>query len=321
VVPPGDEAAWTHPPFSAAISRGEMYGRGAVDMKGGIACFAAAVARHIDKNGALKGSISFLITGDEEGPAINGTVKLLGWAAAKGEVWDAAIVGEPTNPDALGDMIKIGRRGSLSGIITVNGRQGHSAYPHLADNPLGGLMQLANALLKPAFDAGTKDFQPTNLEITSIDTANPAANVIPAKASLAFNIRFNDSWTAETLQTEIHNRLDRAARRKTYRKGRKGPVDYDLAWRDRPSRVFLTRDDRLIETLSGSVKSVTGRTPSLSTSGGTSDARFIKDYCPVVEFGLVGKTIHMVDERVALADLETLTRIYERFLHDWFNRA
>jgi succinyl-diaminopimelate desuccinylase len=318
VVPPGDETAWTHPPFSATISRGEMYGRGAVDMKGGIACFTAAVARHIDRHGSIKGSVSFLITGDEEGPAINGTVKLLDWAAAKGEAWDAAIVGEPTNPEQLGDMIKIGRRGSLSGIITVNGRQGHSAYPHLADNPLSGLMQLADALLRPAFDAGTRDFQPTNLEITSIDTANAAANVIPAKANLAFNIRFNDSWTAETLQSEIHNRLDRAARKKTYRKGRNGPVDYDLAWRDRPSHVFLTRDDRLIETLGRSIEAVTGRTPQLSTSGGTSDARFIKDYCPVVEFGLVGKTMHMVDERVALADLETLTNIYGRFLEDWF---
>ena len=275
--------------------------------------------RGISKSTArIKGSVSFLVTGDEEGPAINGTVKLLDWAASKGEVWDAAIVGEPTNPEALGDMIKIGRRGSLSGVITVNGRQGHSAYPHLADNPLSGLMQLADALLRPAFDAGTKDFQPTNLEITSIDTANAAANVIPAKATLAFNIRFNDSWTAETLQSEIHNRIDRAARKKTYRGGRKEPVDYDLAWRDRPSHVFLTRDDRLVETLGRSIEAVTGRMPQLSTSGGTSDARFIKDYCPVVEFGLVGKTMHMVDERVALADLETLTGIYGRFLEEWF---
>jgi succinyl-diaminopimelate desuccinylase len=319
VVPAGDEAAWTHPPFSAAVSRGEMYGRGAVDMKGGIACFAAAVARHIERHGNIKGSVSFVVTGDEEGPAINGTVKLLEWAAAKGEVWDAAIVGEPTNPDQLGDMIKIGRRGSMSGVVTVNGRQGHAAYPHLADNPVRGIMQLADALLRPAFDAGTSDFQPTNLEITSIDVGNPAANVTPAKASLAFNIRFNDSWTAETLQTEIHNRLDRAARKKTYRQGRKEPVDFDLVWRDRPSHVFLTRDDRLTETLRGSIEAITGRTPQFSTSGGTSDARFIKDYCPVVEFGLVGKTMHMVDERVALADLETLTDIYGRFLEDWFS--
>lgn len=318
VVPVGDEASWTHPPFAAEIANGEMFGRGAVDMKGGIACFLAAVARHIAEHGKLKGSVSFLITGDEEGPAINGTVKLLDWAAKRGETWDAAIVGEPTNPDALGDMIKIGRRGSLSGIVTVNGRQGHAAYPHLADNPVRGLVTLVDALLAPAFDKGTRDFQPTNLEVTTMDVGNPATNVIPAKATAAFNIRFNDSWTAETVQAEIHNRLDRAASRRKLRPGRKERIDYELVWRDRPSHVFLTRDDKLIETLSGSVAAVTGRKPSLSTSGGTSDARFIKDFCPVVEFGLVGKTMHMVDERVALADLEMLTQIYRRFLQDWF---
>ncbi len=318
VVPVGDAASWTHPPFAAEIANGEMYGRGAVDMKGGIACFVAAVARHIEKHGTLKGSVSFLITGDEEGPAINGTVKLLEWAAGKGEKWDASIVGEPTNPEKLGDMIKIGRRGSISGIVTVNGRQGHVAYPHLADNPARGIVTLVEALLSPAFDKGTGDFQPTNLEMTSIDIGNPATNVIAAKATAAFNIRFNDTWTAETLQAEIHNRLDRAAGRRKLRPGRKEAIDYEIVWRDRPSHVFLTRDDRLIETLTGSVKAVIGRTPALSTSGGTSDARFIKDYCPVVEFGLVGQTMHMVDERVALADLETLTQIYERFLEDWF---
>jgi succinyl-diaminopimelate desuccinylase len=318
VVPAGDDSAWSLPPFSGEIRNGEMYGRGAVDMKGGIACFVAALARHIEAHGKPKGSISLLITGDEEGPAINGTVKLLDWAASRGEKWDAAIVGEPTNPDALGDMIKIGRRGSLSGSVTVHGRQGHVAYPHLADNPVRGLMTLVDALIEPPFDAGTADFQPTNLEITSIDVGNPAVNVIPAKATATFNIRFNDTWTAETVQAEIHNRLDTASRRKKYRKGRREPIEYDLAWRDRPSHVFLTRDEKLIETLSGSVRAVTGRTPALSTSGGTSDARFIKDFCPVVEFGLVGKTMHMVDERVAVADLETLTRIYSRFIEDWF---
>jgi succinyl-diaminopimelate desuccinylase len=318
VVPVGDEASWTHPPFSAAVSGGQMYGRGAVDMKGGIACFAAAVARHIASHGTIKGSVSFLITGDEEGPAINGTAKLLEWAAARGEGWDAAIVGEPTNPERLGDMIKIGRRGSISGQVTVNGRQGHAAYPQLADNPVRGVLQLAEALLAPAFDTGTRDFQPTNLEITSIDVGNPATNVIPARASLSFNIRFNDSWTADTIKGEIHNRLDRAAHRKTYRKGRKEAVDFDLAWRDRPSHVFLTHDLQLIETLGRSIQAMTGRMPDLSTSGGTSDARFIKDHCPVVEFGLVGKTMHMVDERVDLADLETLTGIYQRFIEEWF---
>jgi succinyl-diaminopimelate desuccinylase len=316
VVPPGDEATWTHSPFAASTANGEMYGRGAVDMKGGIACFVAAVARQIETHGALKGSISLLITGDEEGPAINGTAKLLEWAAAKGETWDAAIVGEPTNRERLGDMVKIGRRGSLSGIVTVHGS--HSAYPHLADNPVRGLLQLADALLIPAFDEGTRDFQPTNLEITSIDVGNPAANVIPARATLAFNVRFNDTWTADTLKAEIDTRLDRAAGARTYRPGRDEPAKYDLAWRDRPSHVFRTRDERLIEMLGRAVEAVTSRRPELSTSGGTSDARFIKDYCPVVEFGLVGKTMHMVDERVPLAELETLTDIYQRFLEDWF---
>jgi succinyl-diaminopimelate desuccinylase len=318
VVPPGDEAAWCHPPFSAEIDGDEMYGRGAVDMKGGIACFVAAAARYLEERGQPSGSISLLITGDEEGPSINGTSKLLEWAAGKGESWDGAIVGEPTNPGAMGDMIKIGRRGSISGFVTVRGVQGHAAYPHLADNPLPGIVALADALLAPPFDEGTADFQPTNLEITSIDTGNPAANVIPAKATLAFNIRFNDTWTADSLKAEVGSRLERAAKSRHGNAPRKEPIAFDLEWRDRPSPVFLTRDDRLVGLLSGAVEDVTGRRPKLSTSGGTSDARFIKDYCPVVEFGLVGKTMHMVDERVALADLETLTGIYQRFLANWF---
>jgi succinyl-diaminopimelate desuccinylase len=318
VVPVGDEAAWTHPPFGAEVAGGQMYGRGAVDMKGGIACFVAAVARHVEGHGAPKGSVSLVITGDEEGPAVNGTVKLLEWAAAKGETWDAAIVGEPTNPEAIGDMIKIGRRGSLSGRLVVHGKQGHAAYPHLADNPVRGIVTLVEALLHPVFDEGASDFQPTNLEVTSIDVGNPASNVIPARATASFNVRFNDGWTAETLQAEIHNRLDRAAGRRKLRPSKEQPVEWEIEWPSRASPVFLTRDDRLIEALSGSVEAMVGRRPAQSTSGGTSDARFIKDYCPVVEFGLVGQTMHMVDERVPLADLETLTGIYERFLRDWF---
>lgn len=318
VVPVGDEKAWTHPPFSAAISKGEMYGRGAVDMKGGISCFIAALARHVKKHGKVNGSVSLLITGDEEGPAVNGSVKLLKWAAAKGEKWDGAIVGEPTNPDAIGDMIKIGRRGSLSGTIVVTGVQGHAAYPHLAENPVRGMTMLIDALMYPVFDKGTKNFQPSNLEVTTVDVGNGAVNVIPAKATASFNIRFNDTWTAETLQAEIHNRLDAASKKKKLRAGRKTPVDYELVWRENPSHVFLTHDEKLIGTLSQSVKAVTGKMPGLSTTGGTSDARFIKDYCPVVEFGLVGKTMHMVDERVALSDLETLTQVYERFIADYF---
>ncbi|NRP17580.1 Succinyl-diaminopimelate desuccinylase [Ensifer adhaerens] len=320
VVPVGDENAWTHGPFSADIAGGEMYGRGAVDMKGGIACFVAAVARHIEKHGLPKGSVSFLITGDEEGPAINGTTKLLDWAAAKGERWDACLVGEPTNPDRLGDMIKIGRRGSLSGRITVNGVQGHAAYPHLADSPVRGILQLTQALMDPPFDNGTENFQPSNLEVTTIDVGNGAVNVIPAKASAAFNIRFNDTWTADSLMAEIIARLDRAAADGALRPGR-DPVRYELNWNERPSHVFLTRNNALISSLSGAVETVTGQQPKLSTTGGTSDARFIKDYCPVVEFGLVGQTMHMVDERVAVADLETLTQIYETFIFSWFGHA
>ncbi|MDA5637820.1 MULTISPECIES: succinyl-diaminopimelate desuccinylase [Agrobacterium] len=320
VVPVGDEAAWSHPPFSADIAGGEMYGRGAVDMKGGIACFVAAIARHIEKHGKPDGSVSFLITGDEEGPSINGTSKLLEWAAARGETWDACVVGEPTNPDQLGDMIKIGRRGSLSGRITVHGVQGHAAYPHLADNPIRGLLQLTHALMHPAFDHGTDDFQPSNLEVTTVDTGNAATNVIPARATAAFNIRFNDSWTAESLRAEIIRRLDAAAAEGELRPDR-APVKYEIVWADRPSHVFLTRNNALISSLSGAVEAVTGKEPKLSTTGGTSDARFIKDYCPVVEFGLVGQTMHMVDERVAVADLEMLTRIYETFIERWFAHA
>ncbi|HET7411584.1 MAG TPA: succinyl-diaminopimelate desuccinylase [Pararhizobium sp.] len=313
VVPPGDEAAWTRPPFAAEIAGDALIGRGAVDMKGGIACFVAAVAR---LGTAETGSISLLITGDEEGPAINGTDKLLKWAAEKGERWDAAVVGEPTNPNALGDMIKIGRRGSLSGVLTVHGVQGHVAYPHLADNPARGMIRLLDALMTPPLDQGTDRFPATNLEVTTIDIGNPATNVIPATATAAFNIRFSDRWDAEALQAEIHNRLDSAANDPA--RGDRDPVEFELAWRERPSPVFLTRDDRLIEALSASIEAVTGRRPELSTTGGTSDARFIKDYCPVVEFGLVGQTMHMVDERVPLANLETLTRIYGNFLERWF---
>ena len=320
VVPVGDEAAWTHAPFGAEIAGGEMFGRGAVDMKGGIACFVAAVARHIERHGPPKGSISFLITGDEEGPAVNGTVKLLEWAAARGERWDACLVGEPTNPDRLGDMIKIGRRGSVSGAITVHGVQGHAAYPHLADNAVRGVIALTDALMHPPFDAGTENFQPSNLEVTTIDIGNPATNVVPGKASASFNIRFNDTWTAETVMAEIVRRLDAAAHDEKLRPGR-APVRYDIKWAERPSHVFLTRNNQLISSLSGAVEAVTGLAPKLSTTGGTSDARFIKDYCPVVEFGLVGQTMHMVDERVAVADLETLTVIYETFIARWFGDA
>ena len=320
VVPVGDEAAWTHAPFGAEIENGILYGRGAVDMKGGIACFVAAMARHIARHGVPRGSVSFLITGDEEGPAVNGTIKLLQWAHDKGERWDACLVGEPTNPDQLGDMIKNGRRGSVSGTVTVYGVQGHVAYPHLADNPVRAALKMAEALMDPPFDAGTADFQPSNLEVTGIDTGNKATNVIPARVSFSFNIRHNDTWTSESVQAEIVRRLNAAAADNVLRPDRMR-ARYDIAWAERPSQVFLTRDDRLIASLTAAVEAQTGRTPKLSTTGGTSDARYIKDYCPVVEFGLVGRTMHMVDENVAVDDLEALTGIYETFIERWFADA
>ena len=321
VVPPGPEAAWSLPPFSGEVRAGKLFGRGAVDMKGGIACFIAAVEAHIARHGKPAGSISLLITGDEEGPSINGTDKLLRWAADRGEAWDAAIVGEPSNPNAIGDAIKNGRRGSLSGRITVTGIQGHSAYPHLADNPVHAMTDLIGGLVGEPFDEGTDLFQPTNLQVTSVDTGNGATNVIPGETRAAFNVRFNDLWSGETLKTEIMRRLDAAARTGKLRTGRAEPVRFHVEWVGRVSPVFLTRDDRLIGALSAAIGAETGRHPELSTGGGTSDARFIKDYCPVVEFGLVGQTMHQIDEHVELADLDSLTRIYERFIGDWFDRA
>lgn len=314
VVPVGDEKAWNFPPFEGAIKDDKLYGRGAVDMKGGIACFIAAVARYLEKN-PLEGSLSLLITNDEEGPGINGSIKLLKWAADKGEKWDAAIVGEPTNPNNLGDMIKIGRRGSLSGIITVTGHQGHVAYPERAANPLDLVIKLCEALKNPVLDKGSENFEPSNLEITTIDTGNTATNVIPQQSVIRFNVRYNDNWTAETLKQEIKKRLNSV---KLEKKGSLVPT-FKIDWVISPGGVFLTKNDELVGCLSNAIKTVTGRTPELSTSGGTSDARFIKDYCPVVEFGLVGKTMHMVDECVAIDDLEKLTKIYENFLATFFN--
>lgn len=317
VVPIGNASDWSSEAFSGDVKDGIMFGRGAVDMKGGIACFLGAVEAYLSDN-KLEGSISFLITGDEEGPSINGTDKLLKWAAEKGETWDACIVGEPSNPNAIGDVIKNGRRGSLSGRITVNGVQGHAAYPHLSDNPVDGMIDLLNVLLGAPFDGGTEMFQPSNLEVTSVDVGNTATNVIAAKATAGFNIRFNDLWTGDTVKQEIISRLEAGAKSAQIRKGKDKPVDYNIEWIGRVSPVFLTKDDTLIGTLSGAIKKVTNKTPELSTGGGTSDARFIKDYCPVVEFGLVGQTMHQVDERTALSDLDKLTAVYLSFLENYF---
>ena len=323
VVPVGDEDAWSAGPFSGDVRDGVMFGRGAVDMKGGIACFLTAVESCLAENSELPGSISFLITGDEEGPAINGTKAILDWLVAEGEQIDACVVGEPTNPESLGDALKVGRRGSLSGTVTVHGIQGHAAYPHLADNPVRSLIMLTDALMAEPFDGGTDRFQPTNLEVTSIDVGNTATNVIPATASAKFNVRFNDTWTAESVATEIVRRLDEAAASDRLRPALgdipRPAAHYTLEWAERPSHVFLTRDDRLITTLSAAIEAETGCTPDHSTGGGTSDARFIKDVCPVVEFGLVGQTMHQVDERVSLDDLERLTAIYRRFITTFFD--
>ena len=322
VVPVGDAEAWTGAPFGGAVRDGEMIGRGAVDMKGAVACFVAAAEDYLASE-KPRGSISFLITGDEEGPAVAGTVKVVEWLQERGETLDACLLGEPTNPDRLGDAVKIGRRGSVSGTLTVEGVQGHAAYPHLADNAVRGVVALTRALMHPPFDEGTEHFEPSNLEVTSIDTGNPAANVVPSRATAGFNIRFNDTWNADTVREEIERRLDEAARDDALRPPpRLGPhageprppARWSVEWRDRPSHVFLTRDERLIAQVADAVEDVTGRRPTLSTGGGTSDARFIKAHCPVVEFGLVGRTMHQVDERVALEDLERLTAIYRRFL-------
>ncbi|MCK2054462.1 succinyl-diaminopimelate desuccinylase [Methylobacterium sp. 37f] len=310
VVPPGDLARWRHGPFAGTVENGILYGRGAVDMKGGIACMLAAALDYLDVAGpTFPGSIGFLITGDEEGPAINGTVKLLEWARARGERFDHCLLGEPTNPDSLGDMIKIGRRGSLTGHLTVQGRQGHVAYPDLAENPIPGLLRLAGALLAEPLDGGTQHFGASNLEFTTLDVGNTATNVIPAEAHGTFNIRFSDRWTAETLGAEIRARLDAAAGRS---------VRYHLDLLPSNSPAFLTEPDAFTELVAGAIATETGRRPVLSTTGGTSDARFIKDSCPVIEFGLVGQTMHQTDECVPVADLNRLTAIYTRVLAAYF---
>uniref|UniRef100_UPI003BA86148 succinyl-diaminopimelate desuccinylase n=1 Tax=Stappia sp. TaxID=1870903 RepID=UPI003BA86148 len=310
VVPAGDVAAWSHEPFGGTIADGILYGRGAVDMKGGIASFAAAALAFLKERGAdFGGRISFLITGDEEGPAVNGTVKLLKWAEEAGHRFDACIVGEPTNPDRLGDAIKVGRRGSLTGTLTVTGVQGHVAYPHLARNPLPDLVRLAEALNTLELDAGNERFQPSNLEMTTIDVGNAATNVIPRQAVARFNIRFNDIWSIETLRVRVREALEAVGGL---------TCNWTLEFSRDASESFLTNDAVLIDALGKAVEAETGKRPELSTGGGTSDARFIKNYCPVVEFGLVGQTMHKVDEQVPVADLDRLAAIYRRFLDSYF---
>jgi succinyl-diaminopimelate desuccinylase len=313
VVPPGDEAAWSHPAFAGEVADGTLYGRGAVDMKGAIACAVAATIDHLAATGGKpNGSISFLITGDEEGIAVNGTVKLLQWAAARGEIFDHCLLGEPSNVDAVGDTIKVGRRGSLNATLVVTGKQGHVAYPERADNPVRGLVTLMSALMAEPLDHGTENFGPSNLEFTSIDIGNPTVNLIPGEARARFNVRFNDVYSQTSLKTLIESRAQAAAA---------GGVRWRIDWEPSNADAFLTKPGPFMDLVVSAIKDVTGNAPTLSTTGGTSDARFIQSYCPVLEFGLVGQTMHQVDERTPVGDLVTLTAVYRKVLDRYFGRA
>ena len=306
VVPVGDTDAWIDHPFEATVRDGLLYGRGASDMKAAIACFASAASQFLEtREENFKGSLSFLITGDEEGPAINGTQKLLDWITDQGETIDACIVGEPTNPQQLGDMIKIGRRGSLNGYLTVSGTQGHTAYPHLADNPVHRAAAMVTALTATELDQGSDHFQPSTLQVSTMDVGNTATNVIPAKAQVVFNVRFNDLHRAEEIESWVREKLDSVG------------GDYDLEVRV-TGESFLTPPGPLSEVLSAAVQEVTGKVPELSTSGGTSDARFIKDYCPVAEFGMVGRTMHQTNECIEVADIDALRKIYLKTMDNFF---
>ena len=306
VVPTGDENAWAHPPFAAEIKDGFLYGRGVVDMKCAIAAFASATSRFVSENGAdFGGSISFLITGDEEGPAINGTTKALDWMVENGETMDGCIVGEPTNPEYLGQMIKIGRRGSLNGYLRVMGTQGHVAYPHNAENPMPRMLKMLSVISEDALDNGTEYFQPSNLEITSVDVGNPTTNVIPGQASARFNIRFNDTHNTDSLKKWLREKFEAI--------GGEYSLDIEVS-----GEAFITPPGVLSTVMGDAVKKVTGHTPEMSTSGGTSDARFIKNHCPVAEFGLMNTTAHKVDENAALEDIQNLTEIYFEMISGFF---
>jgi succinyl-diaminopimelate desuccinylase len=304
VVPPGDEAAWDHKPFDAAVAGGMLVGRGAADMKSAIAAFTAAVAGHLD--GGPKGTISLLITGDEEGDAINGTRAVLGWMGEQGIRPDHCLVGEPTSAAILGDTVKIGRRGSLTVKLTVTGRQGHVAYPDRAQNPVHALLPVLARLAARRLDEGTEFFSPSSLQITSIDVGNPATNVIPATVTAGFNIRYNDLHTAQSLTAWIEEELATIPCR----------VEQDIHVSSDAFRAEPGDWTRLVGT---AVQAVTGQTPEFTTGGGTSDARFIKDICPVVEFGLVGDTMHQVNERVPVADVRTLSAVYRHLLDRYFD--
>ncbi|MET4802293.1 succinyl-diaminopimelate desuccinylase [Bradyrhizobium sp. LB11.1] len=314
VVPPGDESAWSVGAFSGEVKDGFLHGRGAVDMKGGIACSVAAVLEHLAANDGKPradgmGSISFLITGDEEDVSINGTVKLLKWAAGRGERFDHCVLGEPSNVETLGDTIKVGRRGSQSGTLYVDGVQGHVAYPHRAANPVPDISRLIVAISDEPLDHGSAQFQASNLEFTSVDVGNKANNVIPGEARAKFNIRYNDNHTQASLRELVETRLTKACGNR---------IRARIVWEPSNSNVFVTKPGPFTELAVSAIEEITGRKPELSTSGGTSDARFISSYCPVIEFGLVGQTMHQVDERVPVKDLEKLTQVYRGILTRYF---
>ncbi|NMD07058.1 MAG: succinyl-diaminopimelate desuccinylase [Phyllobacteriaceae bacterium] len=310
VVPQGDEAIWSHPPFAAEIKNGQLYGRGATDMKGSVAAFAAAVMDYIRENGKPKGSISFLITNDEEGPAINGTVKVLEWMKANGHVPDHCLVGEPSCMDALGDTIKIGRRGSLSFIVTVDGKQGHAAYPHKADNPVTKLARLVDRLANTALDNGNEHFDPSTLAFTSFDVGNPAGNVIPSRAVARFNIRFSTEHSFQSLKELVQMEIE-AVRKELGGKWHMRAIE--------GADAFITEPGAFVGLVQDAVEAETGIMPKLSTSGGTSDARFVKDYCPVLEFGPTNATIHQTDERISVDELKATTRIYRQIIDRYFS--
>jgi succinyl-diaminopimelate desuccinylase len=310
VVPAGDEAIWTHPPFAAEIKDGYIYGRGATDMKGSVAAFAAAVIDYVMENGKPPGTISFLITGDEEGPAINGTVKVLQWMKDNGHVPDHCLVGEPTCADALGDTIKIGRRGSLSFFITCEGKQGHAAYPHKADNPIPKLATLVSQLQAHKLDDGNQHFDPSTLAFTSFDVGNPAGNVIPSKATLRFNIRFSTEHEFESLKALVTDMIEAI-------RDEQGGV-WHMNFTE-GADAFITEPGAFVGVVIDAAQNETGIMPKLSTSGGTSDARFIKDYCPVVEFGPTNATIHQTDERISVEELQCTTRIYRGVIERYFS--
>ncbi|GAB5390359.1 MAG: succinyl-diaminopimelate desuccinylase [Alphaproteobacteria bacterium] len=307
VVPTGDDASWDHPPFSGAIADGRVYGRGATDMKGGVACFAAALNRFVERHGTPPGTISMIITGDEEGPAINGTLPLMEWLREEDLIPDHCLVGEPTNPDHPGQMIKIGRRGSLSGHIEVQGTQGHVAYPDRVDNPAHRLVRLLSALTEQPWDDGSEHFQPTSIQVTTIDIGNPALNVVPEKARASFNLRFSDQYSGETLEAEIRSRLAAADAEANYR------LQLNCS-----AESFLSPPSDFSETVAHAVEAATGRRPVYGTTGGTSDARFIRLFCPVAEYGAVGKTMHQVNEHAEIAHLTQLSDIYLDILERYF---